>query len=301
MKVIGRKGGGTERRWAGTTFGGTRLHAALIAVLRWVDVRVIYVLAAIFAVPAGMIMNRSAGPIYRYLRRRHAMSRLRAAFNTYRNHCLFAQVVVDRFAMYAGRRFRTVVTGYEHYARLEQGDISFVQLSAHIGNYELAGYTLTAAHKPISALVFGGEKASLMAERSRMLGRDNIRLIPMAADMSHVFALNAALTNNEAVSMPGDRAFGSAKTVAVSLLGATAKLPIGPFQTAASRSLDVLAVNVMKTSLTQYGIIVTPLTYDKNTPKRQRTQALADAYAAELERVLRLYPAQWYNFYDFWT
>lgn len=277
------------------------MHRALIAVLRCVDVRVIYVVAAIFVVPVSMVVNRSGGPIYRYLRRRHAMSRLQAAVATYRNHCLFAQTVIDRFAMYAGRRFRIAVTGCEHYERLERGTSAFVQLSAHVGNYELAGYTLRATHKPINALVFGGEKASVMAERSRILARDNIRLIPIAADMSHIYALNNALCGNEAVSMPADRAFGSAKSVTVGLLGAEAKLPAGPFHTAACRALDVLAVNVMKTSLTHYAIIVTPLSYDKSAPKRQRVQALADAYAAELERILRLYPAQWYNFYDFWT
>jgi predicted LPLAT superfamily acyltransferase len=27
---------------------------------------------------------------------------------------------------------------------------------------------------------------------------------------------------------------------------------------------------------------------------------MAAKFAAELERVLRLYPTQWFNFYDFW-
>jgi predicted LPLAT superfamily acyltransferase len=34
--------------------------------------------------------------------------------------------------------------------------------------------------------------------------------------------------------------------------------------------------------------------------KQERIQALADAYARRLEEVVRLYPDQWYNFYDFW-
>ena len=34
--------------------------------------------------------------------------------------------------------------------------------------------------------------------------------------------------------------------------------------------------------------------------KQARIQALADAYAATLESVVRQYPDQWYNFYDFW-
>jgi predicted LPLAT superfamily acyltransferase len=34
--------------------------------------------------------------------------------------------------------------------------------------------------------------------------------------------------------------------------------------------------------------------------KQERIQAMADAYAAALEAVVRWYPDQWYNFYDFW-
>ena len=34
--------------------------------------------------------------------------------------------------------------------------------------------------------------------------------------------------------------------------------------------------------------------------RQECVQFLADAYAAALEAVVRQYPDQWYNFYDFW-
>ena len=67
------------------------------------------------------------------------------------------------------------------------------------------------------------------------------------------------------------------------------------------RGLNVIAVNVMKTSLTGYTVYVTSLAYDKQAPRNKQIQQLADAYAAELERMLRRYPTQWYNFFDFWN
>ena len=83
-------------------------------------------------------------------------------------------------------------------------------------------------------------------------------------------------------------------------LGHEARFPMGPFSLATMRGLDVLAVNVMKSSWTQYTIYVTPLSYDKEAPRKRQTDQLLHAYIAELERLLKQYPTQWYNYFDFW-
>ena len=67
------------------------------------------------------------------------------------------------------------------------------------------------------------------------------------------------------------------------------------------RGLPVLAVNVMKQSSTQYVIYVKPLDYDKQAPRKTQIEQLARGYATELERMLHLYPIQWYNYFDYWT
>ncbi len=84
-------------------------------------------------------------------------------------------------------------------------------------------------------------------------------------------------------------------------MGALAHIPVGPFQTAVMRGCDVLCVNVMKSGMRAYTIYVTPLDYDRTLPKRQQIDTLAQGYAKELERRLRQYPHQWYNYYNFWT
>lgn len=288
------------KSWKGTTFGTTWMHEKLIGMLRHADVRVFYAFTFVFVVPFCMLFGKSSRVIYRYLRQRQGMTRIKAAVQTYRNHWLFSQVVIDKFAMYAGRRFEVDIEGYEYYKKLEAEPEAFVQLSSHIGNYEIAGYTLRATHKRFNALVFGGEKSTVMQERNRLLERDNIHLIPVSADMSHLFEINAALANGECVSMPADRLFGSPKSIEVNFLGARAQLPLGPFKVATMRGLDVLSVNVMKTATLRYKIYVTPLAYDKSASSQERMRQLAAAYVSQLERMLKEYSVQWYNFFDFW-
>ena len=279
------------------------MHRTLIGSLRWLDVRLIYVFTSIFIIPVCLLLNlnHSRTTAYRYFRQRLGYGCLRASWYTYVNHCLFAQVVVDRFAVFAGKRFKLDIDGYEYFQQLELETKGFVILSSHIGCYEVAGYSLISKSKQFNALVFGGEKATVMKGRQEALSEHNIRMIPVREDMSHLFIVNEALSNNEIMSMPADRIVGSAKVVKVNFFGETASLPAGPFSVATMNGFDALAVNVMKISAKRYKVYVTRLSYDTQAPRKQQIQQLANCYVEELERRVRQYPSQWFNFYDFWS
>ena len=49
-----------------------------------------------------------------------------------------------------------------------------------------------------------------------------------------------------------------------------------------------------------YKVLLECLQEPEGATRQERVQFLADAYAAALEAVVRQYPDQWYNFYDFW-
>ena len=290
-----------ERNWAGTTYGNGWMHKWLIRMLRYSDVRLWYAFVAVCVVPVCLLVNPAQKIIYHYFRKRWHYSKVRAALATYRNFYLFAQVVIDKFAMYAGKHFNIEIVGNEHFLALASREEGFVQLSAHVGNYEIAGYSLVAEKKRFNALVFGGEKASVMKNRNKMFANTNINMIGIDADMSHLYEINSAIANGEIVSMPGDRIFGSEKSIETDLLGATAHLPAGPFRVATMRGLDCLAVNVMKTGAKSYRIYVSPLIYNKQAPRPEQVRGLADSYARELERIVTMYPEQWYNYFEFWN
>lgn len=289
-----------EKKWAGTTYGNSWMHLWLIRMLRHIDSRILYAFVAIFVIPVCLIVNPGRKVIYNYFRTIWNRSPLQAFLLTYKNFYLFGQVVVDKFAMYAGKKFHIKIEGYEYFSELADKPDGFLQLSAHIGNYEIAGYTLVAKQKRFNALVFGGEKASVMKNRSKMFEGTNIHMIGINDDMSHIFELNTALSNGEIVSMPADRFMGSTKGISLPFLGHEARFPMGPFSIAVSRSLPVLAVNVMKASVNEYRIFISPLTYDHTASRKDQTTQLAGAYVRELERILNQYPSQWYNYYEFW-
>ena len=47
-----------EKAWAGTTYGNGWMHRHLIQLLRWVDVRILYIVAYVFVVPVCLVLNR---------------------------------------------------------------------------------------------------------------------------------------------------------------------------------------------------------------------------------------------------
>lgn len=285
-----------------TTFGNNWMHRQLIHFLRIVDVRVLYALVFSLIIPLCLLLNtnHSRTIAFHFYRKRLGYGVLRAIWATYVNHCRFGQVVVDRFSAFAGKRFQVEVEGYEHYKYLAEQPEGFVQLSSHVGCYEVAGYTLTAKNKRCNALVYGGEKEGVMRGRKKVLDQNNIRMIPVQKDMGHLFLINEALSNHEIVSMPADRIIGSNKSLSACFFGCKAHFPMGPFSVVTMRGLDVISVNVLKKSTNVYVVHIKPLLYDKKASRRDQMQKLATQYAAELERVVRMYPTQWFNFYDFW-
>lgn len=290
-----------DRQWQGTTDGTSWMHRSLIAMMKVIPIWIMYFFMGL-AIPVYMVVNRKAfRAIYHYFRRRHGYGPSRAFRSSWLNHCTFGGIIIDRFGAYAGKKFKVEVPDMPIYSGLASRPEGFLHVSSHIGCDEMAGYSLTAG-KRINALVFGGETETVTENRMKMFGGNNIRLVPIGDDMSHLFALNNALADGEIVNIHGDRVYGSSRTVRCSILGADAELPLGPFMLAAMREVPAVSVFVMRTGYKKYKALLHRLDEGLDGLGRQaRAEAMAQVYAADIDRVLREYPLQWFNFYEFWN
>ncbi len=273
----------------------------LVAVMRVVDRRVIYCFMALI-VPFYMLFNHKGYiSIYRFFRRRLGFGPLKSFCKVYANHFRFGQVIIDRYAAYAGRKFSYTIDGNELFLKLMQSDGGFVQLSSHAGSFEMVGYGLTSDLKKINGLLFAGESQVMKDFRRSILASHNIGLIEVDGTMSHIFAMNAALDRGEIVSMTGDRLLGSPKALKCMFMGAEAKFPMGPFALAVQKEVPMLAMFAMRENARSYKVFVRRIESDAELPLRARMTAMAQRFAAELEEIVRLYPTQWFNYYDFWA
>ena len=275
------------------------MHRALIWLFRWMPLRAMYGIMAT-AIPVYVIVDgRGRKASYRFFRRRMGWGRVKSAWHVFLNMFNMGKAVMDRFAVYAGREFAMTGDHITLYNALKPEETPFMLLASHVGNYEISGYMLRTP-KPMKTLVYSGEAVTVMQNRMRLFGDCNIEMVPVKEDLSHIFVLNAALADNEIVSMPADRTLGSSKAVRCRFFGEEAAFPAGPFTLAVRRGATPFAVFVVKESSKVFRAIVEELRVKEGGSADEKVQALAEDYASVLERVAKAYPDQWFNFYDFW-
>ena len=289
-----------HNEWSGKTDGQPWMQRSLIAMFRVLPLWLLYGVMAL-VVPFYMIFNRKGyQAMYRFFHERLDYSPLKSFWNVYLNHFRFGQIILDRFGVYAGKKYQFFTEGQEIMDELETHPEGLLLLSSHIGNYEIAGYSLKPKKKKFNALVFGGETATVMENRQRLLSQNNMSMILVKEDLSHLFAINAALDNGDMVSMPADRIFGSQKNVECQFFGAKAKFPLGAFAMAVQKDVPVLAVFVMKEGMRKYHAYVKAIECNPQSSKREQMAQLAQNFAEQLETIVRRYPTQWFNYFDFW-
>lgn len=288
-------------KWKGTTGGTPWMQRSLVHILGAIDQRVVYAFLWII-IPFYMLFAHKAYLAqYCFFRQRFNQGIMLSFWHVFMNNITFGKIIVDRFASYGGRKFKFELDGYDIWKETDSESDGFMQVSSHIGNYELAGYSLRSENKPFNALVFFGETETVMNNRNKSFTPNNIRMIPVSGDMSHIFTLNNALSLGEIVSMPGDRMFGSQKYIIHRFLGADAKFPMGPYSLATARQCKMLAVFVMKKDYQTYYIRVRRLSDGGAVKKADQIRNLSASFVSELESIVREYPTQWFNYYDFWS
>ena len=289
-----------HNEWSGKTDGQPWMQRSLIAMFRVLPLWLLYGFMAL-VVPFYMIFNRKGyRAMYGFFRERLGYGRCKSFWSVYANHFRFGQIILDRFGVYAGKKYRFITEGQELMDALENHPEGFLLLSSHVGNYEIAGYSLKPKNKRFNALVYAGETATVMENRQRLLTKNNMSMILVKEDLSHLFAINTALDNGQMVSMPADRIFGSHKNVECQFFNTKANFPLGAFAMAVQKDVPVLAVFVMKEGMKRYHAFVKEVVCDRQAGKREQMAQLAQSFAEHLETIVRRYTTQWFNYFDFW-
>jgi len=291
--------------WEGKTHGGTLGQKGLFLFFRYMSLSMGYAILSV-VIPFYMIFNHTGfKSIWYYFSviQRHGV--VKSFFKTYYNHFLFGQTLLDKFVLFAGRKniFTISVTGQQLFDEILSSEKGAIIASSHMGNFEISGYLLHQSRKRINGLIYGGENPVIQQYRKTILEENNIFQIPVKEDMSHIFTINQVLTRGEILCMPCDRVFTGNKTIDIDFMGSQATFPTGAYHLAAIFDAPVLTLFVMKESRRHYHIYLSRIDqYPESTHSaKEKVDVLAHNYVLELERILKKYPEQWFNFYKFWN
>lgn len=293
-----------KKKWNGVTGGGELGQIGLRWLLKHFDVRLCY-LPIYFVVPFYFIFAyKRALSIYHYFHNRHHFNRFKSFWYTYQNHVEFGKLLLDRFAIYSGQRnkFHIETTGQEQWDEANESAKGCFVIGSHIGNFEIAGYLLGIPVKKMNCVIYGKDAREMLKYRSETFKENNIDLIPLEGDFSHIFLINQALQRHEIISITCDRVTSGNRSIETMFMGAKATFPIGAFSIAANHNENMLTVYVMREKNLHYHVYVKAINISSDIKSiNDKIKALLQGYVNETEHILQIYPKQWYNFFEFWN
>lgn len=221
----------------------------------------------------------------------------------FRHFYAFGRSIIDRTAILAGatRGFSFEFDGEHHIRQALTEGRGCLLLSAHVGNWEAAGQLLGRIDVQVNITGLDNENREIR-DLLTSATKQKFKLLPLTGSPTDVIPLVAALRRGELVAMLGDRPYGS-PTVRVPFLGGTASFPIGAYVIAAIANAPLVMVFSLREPGGHYHFFGFPpmnLTMPPHNQRDAYLKSCAERFAAELEKIVRRDPLQWYNFFPFW-
>lgn len=289
--------------WHGKSSGNRLGYSIFVAVLKQLGLRTAYFLLLLVSGYYFLFAWKSSRHILYFFRKRLGYSLGRSIALLYKNYYSFGQSLIDKVVIMSGmaKRFSFDFDGEEHLHQLVRLQKGGLLLSSHIGNWEAAGHLLERLNTRIHVVMFDGEHQKIKDYLTSVTGERNAHIIVIKDNLSHIYAISEALKRNELVCMHADRFVEGSRTFTADFLGKPARFPAGPFMLAAQFRVPLCYVFAVKEGGTHYHFYSTAVKSYDYSDKAAAVQQMLTDFTAEMEKKVKQYPAQWYNYYDFWA
>ena len=220
----------------------------------------------------------------------------------YKNYFLLGQSIIDKVVVMSGikNKFSFNFDGEENLRKIAALQKGGILLSAHIGNWDVAGHLFKRLETRINIVLYDGEHEQIKKYLEGVTGKRNVNIIVIKNDLSHIYAISDAFTKNELVCMHADRFLEGNKTLTTNFLGSPAKFPMGPFLLASTFKVPVSFVFAVKESKLHYHFFASKIKDYSTFAKNEVIKEMLNDYAEEMENKVKQYPEQWFNYYNSW-
>jgi len=292
--------------WDGKTKGGLTGYKIFVFLLKNIGLNAAYVLL-FFVAFWFVIFSRKASKSHYYLfRKRLKFSILKSILLVYKNSFVFGQILIDKTAILSGliSKYTTEHTNAEVIQNMIKNKTGGILVNAHIGSWQIAGQLLERYEGVIYILMLDSENKKIKELLEDTEGKNKVEIIPLSEDGSHMEKIDEVLKEKGILVMHGDRFTEGAKTFEQLFFGEKAKFPTGPFHLAAKYGVPVSFATAFREKNRHYHFFaMKPIFVDYPGNLKKRKQEIFDKqaiYVKELEKMLKKYPTQWFNFYNFW-
>lgn len=291
-------------QWQGKSKGTSFGYQIMVFFCRYLGISFAYFILRFVAFYFLLFSHSSRIVIYDYFKRRQGYAPLRSLISTYKNFLVFGQTLVDKVVVMAGieNKLTYDFDGEDNLREIVRRGKGGILLSGHVGNWEAAGHLLRRLNTRINVVMYDGEDEQIKEYLERVTGGRNLKVILIKSDMSHVYAMGEALQNNELICLHADRFLEGNKTTIRNFLGSEARFPVGPFLLSASFRVPVSVVFAFKETPHHYHFYGSDLLIRRDDElKTEFMDRLLSEFVIQLEQKVKLYPEQWFNYFNFWA
>jgi predicted LPLAT superfamily acyltransferase len=293
--------------WSGKTRGGLLGYKIFVFSLKHLGLSFAYFILRFVVSYFILVTPKSCNITFRYFRDIFNFGFFKSLYKVFKNYFVFGQVLVDKMALLTGCKTKLKFTfeGEKYLHQMVENKTGGLLISAHIGNFEIAGYLLERLHTRINVVMFEAEHEQIKSYLDNIFEEKNVHTISVKNDHSHIFEINKAFENKEIVCMHADRFVDGSKTMKVKFMGRDARFPRGPFYLAMKYNIPLSYVFAMKEKKFHYHFYASaPKLYYKAqinlNEKENFIKSIIADYTTELENVMKKYPEQWFNYFPFW-
>ncbi len=232
------------------------------------------------------------GNLARLLPHASERDRTRLTRKVFRN---YARYLVDygRFRWMPREGFEVVIShleGGEHLQEAFRAARGVILVTGHVGNWELGGTFFGHRGAKVNVVTLSDGIRQIDAIRQGYRGQFSIHTILLDGSPFATLEMMAALKRGEMLAMLVDR-WGKADGLPSRFLGGVQHLPRGPFVLSRATGAPILPAFVVRDGATYRGIVEPPFVVEADD-----LAPYADRVSEVLERIIRRYPDQWYNF-----
>ncbi len=288
--------------WQGKSRGNKTGFRIFVWVLKHAGLSPAYLLLRFVAFYFFIFSGKAFRYQYVFFRRRLHFPAWKSVLNIYRNYYWFGQTIIDKIVLMSGMEhpFRFEFEGEEYLQEMVDQQKGGLLLSAHIGNWEIAGHLLQRLGTDMHIVMYDGEHQQIKDYLESITEKHSARIILIKEDLSHIYAIQEALSRNAFVCMHADRFLEGNKTISGNLLNKSARFPAGPFLLACAFQVARVFCFAMKDRVFGLSFLCQPVLKYIPAPGNIRLNEMLRDYCLEMEKTIRKYPLQWYNYYDFW-
>lgn len=292
--------------WDGKSRASLLGYQIFVVTLKYAGIASAYFVLRFVALYYFLFSRKSNRAIHAFFTERLKWQGWKVLKSQYNNYYVFGQTLLDRIAIMSGlgHRFSFDFEGEEHLIKMAESGTGGMLISAHIGNWEVAGHLLYRIKTKINVVLYEAEHEKIKQFLDRAKGKNTMDVILIKDDISHVYQISLALQRGELICMHGDRFMPWAKTIAAPFLGKEAHFPQGPFALAIGFKVPVCYVFAMKEGHWHYHFSSTEAKVYQTVNREQKEGLLLEAlqdFIKEAEKTIQKYPLQWFNYYDFWA